>query len=268
MSRVVQTLQRGLVLSLMMGAIAACQQATNIPEQSATETPPDQTEQTDSSESAASSSDTGNSTDAESSASTAANNAESSAQSKAPAPKPIPSLPAECATPETQTAMNICAQAEYEQADVKLNNAYQAVKAAVSGERVNQLITAEEAWINYRDRYCDFAQAQFTGGSMQPLVYSNCMEQVTQDRTVILEEAAPNPPAYESIDAELNAVYQDLQAELSSAQQDQLTDAQLAWIDYRDAHCAFERGDMNTCLAQLTLQQTNRLQEQLQSQSL
>jgi len=43
---------------------------------------------------------------------------------------------------------------------------------------------------------------------------------------------------YEKADAELNRVYKKLIAGLSKDEKNALTDAQLAWIKFRDANCA------------------------------
>jgi len=262
MSRVGQTLRQGLALGLLMGAIAACQPATTTSEPSGTNSAPDSTTEQPAS------SDISAETAAPSTSDTPAPAETSSAQAQAPEAQPIPPLPAECDNPETQTAMNICSQGEYEQADTKLNNVYQAVKASVSAEKADQLITAEEAWLTYRDRYCDFVAAQYAGGSMDPRVYSGCMTRLTADRTAVLDQTAPTPQGFAAADEELNAVYQDLQDVLSPDAQEQLIDAQLAWLDYRDAHCAFETGNTNACLAQVTFLQTQRLADQLEQRSL
>lgn len=262
MSRVGQTLRQGLALSVLLGAIGACQPATNSGESSVTESAPAVTTEPPAA------SDNALETTTPAAEGQAAAETQAAAQAAAPEPQPLPPLPAECDNPATQTAMNICAQGEYEQADVELNNTYQAVKAAVSGAKADQLITAEEAWLTYRDRYCDYVASQYTGGSMEPLVYSGCLTRLTQDRTAVLAQTAPTPQGYDAADQQLNAVYQDLQDVLSPAAQEQLTDAQLAWLDYRDAHCAFETGETNTCLAQLTTLQTQRLKDQLEARSM
>ncbi|MGJ3247212.1 MAG: lysozyme inhibitor LprI family protein [Elainellaceae cyanobacterium] len=76
--------------------------------------------------------------------------------------------------------------------------------------------------------------------------------------------------AYEKKDDTLNQVYQDLRTDLDSLAIEKLTDAQLAWIDFRDAHCAFEVSDaeggtgystyLSSCLARLTGDRTEELQ--------
>ena len=46
---------------------------------------------------------------------------------------------------------------------------------------------------------------------------------------------------YQTVDAELNAVYQQMRNALSEAGKQSLETAELAWIEYRDLDCGFER---------------------------
>lgn len=180
---------------------------------------------------------------------------------------PVPPLPPECTNPPDQQSMNLCAKATYNQADVELNNASQAIKATLATQRAAELQAAEQAWIAFRDLYCEFVQSQFEGGSIQPMVYHGCLTLLTQDRTDELQQADGTPLSYDAADAELNAIYQDLQTYLTPAEQALLTDAQVAWLDYRDLHCEFETADTNTCLASVTETRTNQLKEQVDSRS-
>jgi uncharacterized protein YecT (DUF1311 family) len=78
---------------------------------------------------------------------------------------------------------------------------------------------------------------------------------------------------FKQADAKLNAVYGKLMKKISAAGQSKLREAQKSWIAYRDAQCAFETlgtidGSIHSmvaaqCLADLTEQQTKRLQHQL-----
>lgn len=266
MDGVSQKFMGGLAIALLLtGTMTACQQSPDPAESSAvTSEAPAETAESDQAENGAATTEE----TTEPAPETATPAESTTAQAVAPEPEPIPPLPTECSNAETQDVMNLCAKAEYEQVDTKLNNAYQSLKASVSAEKADQLITAEEAWLTFRDRYCDFVQSQYAGGSIQPLVYYGCMTQLTQDRTALLEQTAGAAPSYDAADQELNSVYQNLQDVLSAAEQEQLTDAQLAWLDYRDAHCAFEGGDANTCLAQVTSLRTRQLKDQLESRSL
>ncbi|MEO1297763.1 MAG: lysozyme inhibitor LprI family protein [Cyanobacteria bacterium J06636_16] len=267
----------GLVLGCLMGAIAACrnpsetvQQPVSTPEPTEQPTTPseDSQPQTPTPEDPSTPDSTATPTPdvPTTSPNTATPSNEESATSQAESP--VPPLPAECSNPQTQTDMNRCAEAEYAQADATLNSSYQALQSTLSEQKSDQLLSAEQAWIAYRDVNCDFVQTQFEGGSIQPTVYFGCLTQLTQARTAELEQTKRASIGFEDADDELNTVYQDLQAYLSPEEQALLTDAQLEWITYRDAHCDFEEGDMDACLAQVTETRVNQLQEQLSNRSL
>lgn len=266
MQGVMQRFGLGLAMGLCVGAIAACQQAPETVEQPSNGSAPGQEQPTSTEDVPPPPPPPDQSSEAASPSTPTPSAPTASVQ--AVAPEPIPPLPAECSEPQTQALMNECAQAQYEQADVQLNNTYQSVKASLGTQKTEQLVAAEQAWLAYRDTYCNFVQSQFTGGSIQPVIYFGCLEQLTSDRTAELQQTKSSVQGYEAADQELNDVYQSLQDTLSATDQEQLTDAQLAWLDYRDAHCAFEEGDTNACLATVTESQVQQLQQQLESRSL
>ncbi|MDA0865308.1 MAG: lysozyme inhibitor LprI family protein [Cyanobacteria bacterium] len=179
---------------------------------------------------------------------------------------PVPPLPAECSNPTNQNMMTRCAQAEYAQVDAELNQRYQAVKGTLSADKQDIFVKAGQAWIEFRDADCEFVQAQFAGGSIQAMIYFGCLTQLTQDR---IDEIAAIPASlsYGAADQQLNQVYQDIQAVLPAPEQEQLTTAQLAWLEYRDLHCAVT-GSTDPCLALLTELRTQQLQNQLDARSL
>jgi uncharacterized protein YecT (DUF1311 family) len=183
----------------------------------------------------------------------------------APNQAPPPPLPAECSNPTNQGMMTRCAQAEYAQVDAELNQRYQAVKGTLSADKQTDLVAAGRAWIAFRDADCEFVQSQFEGGSIQPMVYWGCLTQRTQDRIDELAGVSPSQ-SYAVADQQLNQVYQALKAVLSSADQEQLTTAQLAWLDYRDLHCAVP-ASTDQCLALVTEFRTGQLQNQVDTRS-
>jgi uncharacterized protein YecT (DUF1311 family) len=78
---------------------------------------------------------------------------------------------------------------------------------------------------------------------------------------------------YEAADADLNRVYRQVKAELGAEQRGLLTDAQLAWITYRDKGCEFEkfgsrsgtgyRGFLSQCKERMTRSRVAELQAYL-----
>lgn len=95
------------------------------------------------------------------------------------------SLPARAACPgETQMEMNECAGAAYEKADKRLNQVYRKL------EKTPELVASEKAWIAFRDAECKYQASSVEGGSMQPMVYANCLQSLTEDRIKQLEQAS------------------------------------------------------------------------------
>ncbi|NJL88269.1 MAG: DUF1311 domain-containing protein [Leptolyngbyaceae cyanobacterium SM1_1_3] len=195
-------------------------------------------------------------------------NASNQPPGSVPASPDIASLPdADCQNPETQTAMNQCAKASYDQADTKLNQVYNQLKPSLSAQQQDQLTQAELAWIDFRDRHCEFEAGQFEGGSVQPTIYYSCLAQVSAERTAELQSPAPTRLSYKAADQQLNQVYQSLKSGLSDSRKSGLTTAQLAWLDYRDTNCAYEASTQD-CLARMTLSRTQQLEEQAAMQAL
>jgi uncharacterized protein YecT (DUF1311 family) len=75
-------------------------------------------------------------------------------------------------------------------------------------------------------------------------------------------------------DSKLNQVYQQLRPRLAGQQRQRLTDAQQAWIQFRDTTCEYERGEWSNgtgapygysiCLERVTRQRTEDLERYLQ----
>lgn len=93
-----------------------------------------------------------------------------------------------CNNPQTQTEMNACAGLAYQQAEKKLNQVYQQLLPQLSSSRRQKLISAQQAWIKFRDSSCAFERSEVEGGTMAPLIYSSCLADVTEQRTQRLQE--------------------------------------------------------------------------------
>ncbi|OIP71318.1 MAG: hypothetical protein AUK43_06500 [Oscillatoriales cyanobacterium CG2_30_40_61] len=99
------------------------------------------------------------------------------------------------AAPETQISQTVqcqpdgntlemrkCASDQYQIADQKLNQTYQKLIGQLSPERKKRLIEAQRAWISFRDKTCSFESSQVLGGTAEPLLLTQCLANVTQQR--------------------------------------------------------------------------------------
>ncbi|MFM7715064.1 MAG: lysozyme inhibitor LprI family protein [Microcystis sp.] len=92
-----------------------------------------------------------------------------------------------CNNPQTQSEMNICANIAYQNADRKLNQGYQQLLPKLSTARKQKLISAQQAWIKFRDSSCEFERSAYEGGSIAPMIYGFCLADVTEQRTKDLQ---------------------------------------------------------------------------------
>lgn len=107
--------------------------------------------------------------------------------------------------PISQSQMDDCAAFQYKQADARLNKVYRKAvqymtddlaRAQKQGDQkqteyeemaIASLREAERTWISYRDIQCKAAAHQYEGGSMAPMIYSQCLTTVTVHRTADLK---------------------------------------------------------------------------------
>ena len=83
---------------------------------------------------------------------------------------------------QTQVEMNETANTNYRKADAKLNKVYKQLMAMLDKNEKPLLIQAEKDWVKFRDSHCKFEASQYEGGSIQPLIYSTCLEDLTKKR--------------------------------------------------------------------------------------
>ena len=107
--------------------------------------------------------------------------------------------------PITQRQMDDCAAFEYKQADAHLKRVYRKVMKYMTDDLVgaqkedNQeqikyeetviagLKEAERRWLSYRDIQCKAAAQKYEGGSIAPMIYSQCLTSLTKHRTADLK---------------------------------------------------------------------------------
>ncbi len=95
----------------------------------------------------------------------------------------------DCANASDQATMNQCAAQEHKAADKELNALYQQISARLKSNPDSKklLVGAQRGWIGFRDAECKFASSAVTGGSVYPLIYSNCVTELTKARVETLK---------------------------------------------------------------------------------
>jgi uncharacterized protein YecT (DUF1311 family) len=99
-----------------------------------------------------------------------------------------PAFGMDCAD-QTQIGLDKCADADFQRADKALNEAYREVLRRLGGdEHKRQLLrAAEQTWVAFRDAECKFAVSSTENGSIYPMEYLICLEDLTNKRTKDLQ---------------------------------------------------------------------------------
>jgi uncharacterized protein YecT (DUF1311 family) len=88
-----------------------------------------------------------------------------------------------CEAPDTQMAMNQCADAEVVLADGALQAAYDSLRERLGPAERKRLRTAQRAWIAYRDGWCSFQTMGVERGSAHPDVLGSCQVRLIREQT-------------------------------------------------------------------------------------
>ena len=103
---------------------------------------------------------------------------------------PLAHAAVDCANASDQATMNQCAGQDFKAADKELNTVYQQIigrlKDNPDGKKL--LVSAQRAWLGFRDAECKFSSSGVTGGSVYPWVYSSCLTGVTKLRVESLKQ--------------------------------------------------------------------------------
>lgn len=103
---------------------------------------------------------------------------------------PLAHAAVDCANASDQATMNQCAGQDFKAADKELNTVYQQIigrlKDNPDGKKL--LVSAQRAWLGFRDAECKFSSSGVTGGSVYPWVYSSCLTGVTKARVESLKQ--------------------------------------------------------------------------------
>lgn len=95
----------------------------------------------------------------------------------------------ECGNASDQATMNQCADKAYRASDARLNDLYRQIRARLKDDKdtTRILVSAQKAWIAYRDAECNFASSGVAQGSMYPMILAGCLDDLTQNRVASLK---------------------------------------------------------------------------------
>ncbi|SEN53646.1 Uncharacterized conserved protein YecT, DUF1311 family [Pseudomonas sp. ok272] len=90
----------------------------------------------------------------------------------------------DCSNAADQRTMNECAAKDYKHADAQLNTLYKQINQRLNDnpEGKKSLLMAQRAWLGFRDAECGFAASGVKGGSVYPMIYSQCLAELTTKR--------------------------------------------------------------------------------------
>ncbi|MGE4481897.1 lysozyme inhibitor LprI family protein [Acidocella sp.] len=91
---------------------------------------------------------------------------------------------ADCSRADTQMELDACAAAAFKADDATLNQLYARIEARLGGDadKRKALVAAQRAWVAYRDAACKFAASGVEGGSIHPMIVTDCEDRLTKRR--------------------------------------------------------------------------------------
>jgi len=83
-----------------------------------------------------------------------------------------------------QAGLNECYDKVFKKSDAELNKLYKQIEARLKSDadRTKLLVTAQRAWVAFRDGECNFQSSATAGGSISPMIYSMCLDTETKSR--------------------------------------------------------------------------------------
>ena len=92
-----------------------------------------------------------------------------------------------CGARPTQASMNKCADKAYKSSDSRMNRVYRMAMKAQSSNHKQALRKAQRSWISFRNNACKSYSNLGDGGSIRPLLFSDCLARLTKERTKMLQ---------------------------------------------------------------------------------
>ena len=89
---------------------------------------------------------------------------------------------------QSQMEMNQQAFADYKKADAKMTALYKKVQKIIADPKEKSLLLeAQRTWTKFKEAHCRSISAAEQGGTIYPLIYTTCLQQLTEDRIIQLK---------------------------------------------------------------------------------
>lgn len=172
-----------------------------------------------------------------------------------------------CSAAQTQSDLNVCwrAQAARAESELATTHANAVAQLRKRGVEPASLEAVERSWTAARDATCAFETALYQGGSIAPMMASECVDRMTRQRTRRLQAmlampalpAKPIAPVSQPAGAQLHRILTALDARIPAASRKALNSAESAWSAYLTKACTLEGDD---CLTTLTRERAAELE--------
>ncbi len=163
-----------------------------------------------------------------------------------------------CGASATQLDLDECAAAAQTR-NAQLESA--AFTAAGQRFRNNALLhISEVSWLAFRTSACNYVYEAYTGGSIAPMLYSQCMADAAQARVrdIAMFTGRANPAAAKpdpKIQAEHERIYGLLELLVSPQERHLLANSEYAFLRYREAACSHAQDGCATAVTKTRTQQ-------------
>lgn len=90
----------------------------------------------------------------------------------------------DCSNASTQAAMNECADKSLIASDAELNALYKKIQTRLKDDQATSrlLVSAQRAWVAFRDAECEFSSSGVAQGSIYPMTVLQCRDGMTEQR--------------------------------------------------------------------------------------
>lgn len=88
-----------------------------------------------------------------------------------------------CSNLPNQNALNSCSSSVLNSANQKINTVYANYMKELNSTEKLQLKEAQRAWIQYKEKDCQFQSSPVLKGSLYPFVHNACLVEKTETRT-------------------------------------------------------------------------------------